>query len=1188
MKKTLALLIAVLMVVAMLPLSALTAAAEEPAQEIFAVYDADDAPVGNYATLAEADAALANGYTLKLLQDYTTDTPYVWGAARAEATEPISFTVDGNGCYVNYEGTGVAWTFGTNCKNNQIVIKDIYVVAMNDAVVVEVTDGVVMNLTGCYMASAGRAVVRTMKGSSADAPATLNIADVQFILLPTEAAQATDAVVTNGDCGNVYVNGGLFLNMSDVANGTARSEYVFRHTNAAGDFKIYGAIMMGSGVQKGFFLPANTANTTGVALPSMELPIIKGETPKIAMDENVEFYYTAYGAGDLLLTPTLAAGARVEIDEDGTNLVFVSTVSADMVAAIKTWARSKAYAAGEANLNNYQVDFGTLITSEEIFLGAGGSVDGLIAMQEAYGSYADLYTICVADEADIIETDDGLEILARVEDVLPEDKNDGYVAIPFIELTIGAGETERWYGEFNMTTGIVTMAKAATDALRNTTGEVAGDYLYESIMMNNAFSRYTVEEQMVLMEYLAHEHSFNFCGECLDEDCDENVCITLEEELGELFYTDNGTKAFYELELTGGVRYALGFTADLVNYQLYDEEGNLCTVNNGIFAPEADGTYYLNLTGKKAGSAEVYFSHIHDVDYLGDCAVCEVNVAGDATVGASNSWVGVKGNTYVLRVELEAGVAYAMRSVNGSFALYNEEGELQTVTDNVYVCPEEGTGTYYIMVQANYTGKLELQIAHIHTYDYTGLCAHCGDYLGVTLNNVYVSSTSQRVEMGQKLYFNIRLEAGKNYKIVSANYVGLYDLYDAQGNKMTLTGGTAFACAEDGVYYLVVTAQNKTNASIYFQVDHGTECTFDNTGACFFEHKNYNNETVTVTCGKTVRTRIEDESTKIVTVKAASKGYYYLNYLSANVTYKIVIEGAIDYSFYKADGTALTVDAVTVDNVTTVTYTPSADSDVYLVLENTGDVGASVSIKVSHEHKIDHRGLCTVKNTTTGKTPSACKEKRNTTAYADTAVVLNYTASGVYYYTVAMASGVEYTVNFKNADVAWELKDVNGTTLYSSADADDPFIPTTMDTYYLLVTANADSTGTPEDPATLVIASHTHSFNNKGECVGEHCGETFNKKVLEVGETYGGYLAAGKHFFHVTMEAGYTYSIDFTADGITYVLYGGENADQAMTLVDGAFACTESGTYYFVVTVAEDVPATETYEVVAELTEVSE
>ena len=123
MKRTLALLIAVLMVVAMLPLSTFAAAGQAlvgapapqgnqatnngstdaqqtppPAptsNDYFAVYDENNAWVGYYATLGEADAALKDGYTLKILQNYTATATYTWGKSRATKSAPISYTVDG-------------------------------------------------------------------------------------------------------------------------------------------------------------------------------------------------------------------------------------------------------------------------------------------------------------------------------------------------------------------------------------------------------------------------------------------------------------------------------------------------------------------------------------------------------------------------------------------------------------------------------------------------------------------------------------------------------------------------------------------------------------------------------------------------------------------------------------------------------------------------------------------------------------------------------------------------------------------------------------------------------------------------------------------------------------------------------------------------------------------------------------
>ena len=117
------------------------------------------------------------------------------------------------------------------------------------------------------------------------------------------------------------------------------------------------------------------------------------------------------------------------------------------------------------------------------------------------------------------------------------------------------------------------------------------------------------------------------------------------------------------------------------------------------------------------------------------------------------------------------------------------------------------------------------------------------------------------------------------------------------------------------------------------------------------------------------------------------------------------------------------------------------------------------------------------------------------------------------------------------------------------------------------------------------VTSHTHNINNKGECDDETCEYKLTDVQKNLDEMVGvtqGQLKAGTYYFAATMEAGKTYTLTFSVDGITYKLYGGENADVEMTVTDGAFACTESGTYYYVVTVSQSTAqsATTTYTVV--------
>ena len=235
MKKTLALLIAVLMVVAILPLSVLTAAAEDSDVNCFAVYNGVEWT--EYATLAEADAALADGYTLKVLAGYVTDASYTWGESRSQA---INFTIDGDYKNITYTGNETAWLFGASCAGAKVTLKNVALNANNGGVALAASDGAFVEIqSGSFIAS-GAAVVRTVAGDSANTPATLEIYGGMFGLRPSANVQATDAVVTNGDAGNVIIYGGVFVSASDMENGSVYSEYVLRHTNAAGDFKIFG------------------------------------------------------------------------------------------------------------------------------------------------------------------------------------------------------------------------------------------------------------------------------------------------------------------------------------------------------------------------------------------------------------------------------------------------------------------------------------------------------------------------------------------------------------------------------------------------------------------------------------------------------------------------------------------------------------------------------------------------------------------------------------------------------------------------------------------------------------------------------------------------------------------------------------------------------------------------------------
>ena len=1071
MKKTLALLIAVLMIVAMLPMATLIAAAETP-EPMFAVYKADGTLVGEYDALADADAALQDGYTLKVLGSYTFIAAYTWGATRKGDDKEMSYTIEGVGdSTVTYTGTGTAWTFGVNCYHDQITLKNIQLVANGGAVAVAINNGVTLNVVGGKYEANGTAVMRTVAGTTANGFSVLNINGGEFILNPSSTVTASDAVITNSNLGHVYINGGVFVNNSDTEIDGVRSEYVLKHASAKGDFQISSAAMYATAAQKGFFSPANSNTDAGVAIPMKEIPIVAGVTSKrtyeFAKDMVREYYYTTYGAGELVLVPSVVATPRVEISATGeVSLVFVTPVDADLSAAFATWARGKIKDLEVSNSvevsDRYIIEIGTLIATEAAFLQANGVVENV--------------ENATTTMFDVTDKSGAYEIHSCVNNVNTEDKSVRYVAVPFIKLSMFVGPsefayTESFYGEFHIASGIGCVADAAAAALRDVSNVSNDVYQYPSIMPTAsngdmfpyAFSRFSETDQQTLLTYLAHEHQFNYQGECDVEECEASVATELEASTPKLFYTENGTVSFFKLpELDEGVSYAVGFSKDIVDYQVYDPDGQLCTVTEGIFTAAVSGDYYVRVVGKKVGGTEIAFSHIHVIDPLDEykCALCPASVVETLQAETAGELVVVKGNTYFFAVELQQGVAYSVRVSNGAVKIYNEVGEEQVFENNVLDCVADGT--YYIELQANYTGKAVAEVAHIHNYGHMGICDTCDASvanIGVTLNNVYQFSESQRVFAGDTLYFNVRLQAGVSYKIVPNRYIGTFKLYNEAGDEMTLTGGASFTCEADGVYYIVVNVLSKTFAQLSVEASHGDECTYNNKGECVFTHVAYDSTEQTVSCGKNAAVRLEDGASKNANLKAGTQAHFVLDYAAKGVKYTIKIAGDVDYVIYAADGETVLEQGTASAQGTEITYMNESDVNavLYVVLTNNGENAVYPYVQLQHEHVINYRGRCDVMITTAGKAPFACSEKQLENTKVGETVELK-----VAHYAISLAKDTAYQIGLVNAQSVETMKLYNASG-EEVAMTGNTFTVTAAGTYYLWVEA------TPETDAVVTM-----------------------------------------------------------------------------------------------------------------------
>ena len=92
--------------------------------------------VGYFTDLDSADKWVRDGDTLRLLADLTLTVSHIFGAGRtALAKEPVSYTIDGNEKTVLYTGAdGYAWYFTGNDAAHNIVVKDLCLVSVHGGI----------------------------------------------------------------------------------------------------------------------------------------------------------------------------------------------------------------------------------------------------------------------------------------------------------------------------------------------------------------------------------------------------------------------------------------------------------------------------------------------------------------------------------------------------------------------------------------------------------------------------------------------------------------------------------------------------------------------------------------------------------------------------------------------------------------------------------------------------------------------------------------------------------------------------------------------------------------------------------------------------------------------------------------------------------------------------------------------
>lgn len=973
-----------------------------------------------------------------------------------------------------------------------------------------------------------------------------------------------DAII-GVNTGSILVKTGLFVNNS------VNSGHVINKFGAAGSVRLDGGMYFACAAQKSFYTSAGNSGSA-VSVPVTSVPIVAGKTARIDYMGR-EYYVFVYKLGNLLAPEVDSIKVRLYEDAETTKevngetvdlidngLLFVSTIPEITYAAFQIQLDNMMadMNADSTTVTGYNLEFATLIAPFQNLVTTGG-----VFTKEAFEA-AELPHVLIQAEKGISINDDGdLEIRAALIDIAPENYGTFYTAQPYVKITFMNGDTavstETWYPTFTTNTGVASLSNVAQSAILDTFAYPVGEYLYKSITQKGAYSRYSAEQQALFLSFIAHTHEFDFNGQC--KTCDANICTEIEVDQSVLFLGELGRVNYFSVELTAGISYKPTFAANgVATAVMYDADGNVCDTKNGFECP-ADGTYYVVVTGLDLASTEFAVEHVHVTDYKGFCSICEQDLANTLEVEKKFEQLVTVGDKLFFKADLIAG-KFTTTAINGTYAIYDANGAAVAIENNIF---ESIGGTYYFVVDATFSAKMSVYLEHVHNYGHTGVCAYptCNSVVTINIDTIY-KAVGGKMANGDTMYLKFTVPAGEGDKVYSVrmnmDFIGLYTMYDAEGNR--LTNYTLTAGAD---YYVVVTAQAETEATVTITVAHthgADEYNFRGEGVFTFNGEQIHCSEHNVCKGfgldstYTVQP-VEGQTTYWFKVQVPANKHYEFSFSENVVSANLYGEGntpaEATFSIYPGAGTYY-------DPADGIYYGDEARW-VYVVVTVAADNVAPISITTKHVHFFSYAGVCADCGT------NLLQDKFKNGTYD-----ITYIEGQLSYYRVGLAKDEAFYLGFEGAEVTWELLDRDGNKVFDSSMGDVYTVPATAP-YFLHVTAlTATETG-----AKMIMSAHvTHTPDYTGACtvagctfdLGEEWDSLFAEESVELDELEAEDLGLKAYGSFVT-EAGFTYSI-VGETGLTLEFYDAEG--NAIVLTEGAFACTEAGTCYVILTIVE-IPA---------------
>lgn len=337
----------------------------------------------------------------------------------------------------------------------------------------------------------GMCVVRVLGGKTGNefdmngtvqtvSKAVIEINGGVFHLLESDRNSDYDAVVRAGGgstYGWIYINGGTFI--SDSKGGEA----VINKNNVHGNLYVDGGIFMTSGNQENYF--RTSGNAGGSAYP-YDGPVAVNKDKDMQMTYGGKSYYTLMFRLADEDAPVTQSGAQIRLIGDNMGIRFVSRIDAETVAK---------YAAMEG----VTVTYGTLIAPLDYIMEAGGKFTK--ADLEKAGLCA--LDIEATEQGTIVNADGSLTIRAAMTNIKSQNRDRVFAAIAYVSVVDAEGNETRVYGAFNTGDNARSLAEIAEKSL-NDVQELKGvygttRYIYESLVHEGMFSRYTADQQRAMM-----------------------------------------------------------------------------------------------------------------------------------------------------------------------------------------------------------------------------------------------------------------------------------------------------------------------------------------------------------------------------------------------------------------------------------------------------------------------------------------------------------------------------------------------------------------------------------------------------------------------------------------------------------------------------------------------------------------